>query len=43
MEYFNTKRRAPLEKEIGEKIGKIHGIWNKYTLYENEIILDLDK
>jgi hypothetical protein len=37
------KRRAPLDKEITAKLGRISGIWNKYTKYDEETLLDIDR
>ena len=36
------KKGGPSQKEIIEKIGKIHGIWNKKSMFENDCILDID-
>lgn len=37
------KKKPPSQKEITKKLGKIHGIWNKYFKFNDDIILDIDK
>lgn len=40
---FLKKKGCPNGKEIVQKIGKIHGIWNQKSMFEDECILDIDK
>lgn len=42
-EQFPKKKRAPKESEIVEKLGKVHGIWNLFIKYEDEILIDFDR
>lgn len=40
--FISGKRKGPSEKEISSKLGKIHGIWNKYFKFNEDTLLDID-
>ena len=41
--FLKKKKGCPEEKETIEKFGRVHGIWHKKIMFNNETLLDIDK